>query len=98
MLASGESMIALIVAYKFYINLAVAAFAAGSAACWLTSALVKVKHRNGVGADATWRDSSISSDGADVLKTMKKQSKWNTYAAWLAALAATSQAFAALAP
>jgi hypothetical protein len=34
----------------------------------------------------------------DVLKTMKRQSNWNRYAAWLAAATSTVQMFALIEP
>ncbi len=64
-----------------------------SAFCWARSAFASVsseavRKRN---TKDGWTAAQISSDGKDVLKTIKKQSYWNGWAAGFAALTAIFQ-------
>jgi len=63
-----------------------------SAACWIVAAFVKVdppESLKGKPDDEYW--DGIVANGADLIKTLRAQSKWNSVAAVAAAIAATLQ-------
>lgn len=63
-----------------------------SAVCWIVSAVVKVK-ADGVPRHDSWGGGSVQDgDGNDIVRTLKRQSKWNSAAAILASIAAITQA------
>lgn len=65
-----------------------------SALAWWRSATARVPHAQGADANGGFRDASFAIDGADLMKTMRLQSKWNRCAAILASLCALTQALA----
>lgn len=74
--------------------------ALGAGISWITSTIVWEKAPEGVRRGCTL-DGGIYDDDRkgrrfDVLATIKKQSRWNAYAAWLAATAAFLQIAVAL--
>ncbi len=66
---------------------------AASALCWMKSAFASVSSEEGrqINTKGGWMGAQISSDGADVLESLKVQSKWNAWAASFAALTAAIQ-------
>lgn len=65
-----------------------------SAICWIISSVVKTK-ANGAPSHDGWGGGSVQDgNGNDVVKTLIKQSRWNSIAAFLAAVAAITQAIA----
>lgn len=71
-----------------------AVLGAVSAFCWWVSAVVRVPHHAGPGAQGNFRDGSSAVDGADLAGTMRMQAKWNRWAAIFAGAAALTQAIA----
>lgn len=75
-----------------------AAFAILAAVAWITSTIVFVPAPPGVGLGAVLGGNIYDKDRwgrpYDVVETLKKQSRWNQYAAWAAAAAAVFQALA----
>ncbi|APC18131.1 hypothetical protein BLL42_21265 [Pseudomonas frederiksbergensis] len=71
-----------------------------SAICWVCSAASKVKTENATtrAAGSTFDDAQISSDGHDVIATLKLQGKWNSAAAVLAAVTMGFQVAASFYP
>jgi hypothetical protein len=68
------------------------AFSLLSAFLWIKSATAKV-HANNEPSHDSWGGGSVQDgEGNDVVKTLKKQSFWNTWAAVFAALASICQA------
>jgi len=68
------------------------AFSLLSAFLWIKSATAKV-HANKEPRHDGWGGGSVQdSEGNDVVKTLKRQSFWNTWAAVFAALASICQA------
>ena len=62
-----------------------------SALLWIKSALVTVK-ANGEPSHGGWGGGTVQDgEGNDVVKTLKAQSVWNSYAAFFAALSAIFQ-------
>jgi hypothetical protein len=83
------------------VNSLSALLALGAGVSWVTSTVVWEKAPEGVGLGATLDGGLYDDDKKgrrfDVLATIKKQSRWNAYAAWLAAVAAFLQTAEALA-
>ena len=71
---------------------AAVAFGVVSAGFWLASAFAKKRPSQLPAEDGFSGGYIADSDGNDVVATLKKQSRWNTWAAIFAALAAVSQA------
>lgn len=76
-------------------SLAAIILGAISAYCWLRSAMARVPHAHAKD-DGTFHDATICVDGADFLATAKAQGRWNTVAAFFAALTAFCQVMSAL--
>ena len=65
-----------------------------SALCWLVSAFIKAKPNRTPDANG-WTQASVGDgNGNDVVETLKKQSKWNSWAAIFASITAISQSIA----
>ena len=63
-----------------------------SAVFWIVSAFVKVK-ADGAPRHDSWGGGSVQDgEGNDIVRTLKRQSKWNSAAAIAASIAAVSQA------
>ena len=63
-----------------------------SAICWIVSSVVKAK-ANGTPRHDGWGGGSVQDgNGNDVVQTLMKQSRWNSIAAILSAVAAITQA------
>lgn len=74
------------------------AVGAVSAACWVAAAVVKVdppESLKGKPDDSYW--DGIVVDGADLIKTMRLQARWNSLAAASAAIAISLQVMVKLA-
>jgi hypothetical protein len=82
-----------------YVEWLTAIFALLAAAAWIFSATAKVKAEHQSGLDAAviggWVHFTHRGITYDLHKTLRRQSKWNAYAASLAACAAVSQAASA---
>jgi hypothetical protein len=63
-----------------------------SAFCWLTSVYVTAKPNNQPDNDGWTRSAYIDENGNDVARALKRQSKWNMWAAIFASIAAIAQA------
>jgi hypothetical protein len=78
------------------LNVVSALFALAAAAMWFLSAVAQVKAKDVVGPDG-WIESSLTSDGNDVIESGKAQQKWSRRGAFAASVAAFFQAAAAIA-
>ena len=70
---------------------ATAIFALASAVCWIYACFVRVKYRPQVDGDGMI-GMSITTNGADLFRTIERQTKWNAAAAFMAGIAALCQA------
>ena len=62
-----------------------------AAGCWFASAFARVSVKEEVSDDG-WIEATISNDGADLFKSLKRQSNWNALGASFAGIAAFLQA------
>ncbi len=65
-----------------------------SAFCWWRSAVTRVPHFAGADTSGAYADGSFAADGADLVRTIRLQSKWNRWAAIAASGAAIAAAVA----
>ncbi len=76
---------------EFTLNIVSVIFGFIAAVCWFVSAYAHVPVKEEVN-DGRWTEATISNDGADLFKSLKRQSTWNAFGASFAGIAALSQA------
>ena len=76
---------------KLSFNIATVVFALLAAGFWFYSAKARAPYKDKVDDDG-WTSASITSNGNDVIETLKKQSYWSAWVAVAAAIAAFCQA------
>lgn len=74
------------------LNWASALAALIAAGLWLTSSIIRVNYTEQ--NQGEWSEAAIADDGADVIRTMRRQNVWNARAAMATAVAAVCQAVA----
>lgn len=82
---------------KAILNIVSAVAAMVAAGLWFRSTLVKVSLSEKPDENG-WISASITSEGADVIATAKRQNLWNRYAAFAASVAALAQGISLLIP